>query len=78
MGRQYNFECRDCKLKLTLLDGVGKFSSSPSLNFFCPEYEKISRNRACDICQNELTIEIQIPKMEVAPINKNDRKIFNR
>ncbi|MHA1221782.1 MAG: hypothetical protein ACTSSG_14365 [Candidatus Heimdallarchaeaceae archaeon] len=62
MGRQYSFECKECNLRLSLLEGVGKFSPSPSVNFYCPNCEKVSHTEICNFCKNVLEAEIKIER----------------
>lgn len=74
MGKVYSFECNKCNLSLSLLEGVGKHSPSPALNFYCPKCEEISRNIKCDFCGRELEVEIKVPKKQIMFFRKKKKK----
>lgn len=62
MGRRYCFFCRDCELRLTLFDDVGKNSQNQLSNYYCPKCEKIVYHNTCLSCQNKLEIVVKIPE----------------
>ncbi|MHA1401358.1 MAG: hypothetical protein ACTSQE_13500 [Candidatus Heimdallarchaeaceae archaeon] len=74
MGKVYSLKCPKCGFKAELLEGVGKYSSSPSKNFFCENCNKISHNSNCKYCGKKLTKQIMIPKIKS---NINTQELFN-
>jgi Zn finger protein HypA/HybF involved in hydrogenase expression len=78
MGKVYSFECNRCNLSLSLLEGVGKHSPSPALNFYCPKCEEISRNIKCDFCERELEVEIKIPEKQIVFFGRKKKKQANQ
>ena len=50
------------------------FSPSPSLNFYCPNCEKISNSKQCEFCANELKVKIIIPKVQVLLFDRKNKE----
>ena len=62
MGKRYCFFCRDCEIKLTLFDDVGKNSHNQLANYYCPECEKIVYHDTCLTCEKQLEFVVEIPE----------------
>lgn len=86
MGKRYCFFCRDCELRLTLFDDVGKSSQNRLANYYCPNCEKIVYHDTCLTCNTKLSSIVDIPESILqgveeraqngaCPRCKNDRTI---
>jgi len=62
MGKRFCFYCRDCEIKLTLFDDVGRNSSNQIANYYCPDCEKIVYHNYCHNCNLKLKKIVNIPE----------------
>lgn len=62
MGNRYCFYCRNCDIKLTLFDDVGRNSTNQISNYYCPSCERIVYHDKCLSCNLTLDKVINIPE----------------
>ena len=74
MGKRFCFYCRECELKLTLFDDVGKNSQNQISNYYCPNCEKIVYHNNCLHCNSELEKVVIIPE---SILNQTNERVEN-